>query len=140
MAAPILNPSVPGTFALPFGVRSGLQIAVNGLVKHKKDFVVNLISGGNIALHVNFRFEKQKIVAINAKIDNAWGNEISHANPLHHDQAFDLQIRVYPGYFHITTNGVLLGDFPHRLPFESIQAINLEGKVHINNVQYSQFH
>lgn len=41
-----------------------------------RDFVVNLISGGNIALHVNFRFEKQKIVAINAKIDNAWGNEV----------------------------------------------------------------
>ncbi|EFP05032.1 CRE-LEC-9 protein [Caenorhabditis remanei] len=141
MAAPILNPACPGSYALPYGVRSGLQIAFNGLVKHKnKDFNINLLSGGNIALHMSFRWEKDKIVAINAKIDNAWGNEIRHSNPLHHDQAFDLQVRVYPGHFHVTTNGVLLGDFPHRLPFESIGAISLEGNVHINNIQFSQFH
>uniref|UniRef100_A0A1I7U0C6 Galectin n=1 Tax=Caenorhabditis tropicalis TaxID=1561998 RepID=A0A1I7U0C6_9PELO len=136
-----LEVAVPGSFALPYGVRSGLQIGVNGLVKHKnKDFVINLISGGNIALHISFRWEKDKIIAMNAKLDNAWGSEIRHANPLHHDQAFDLQIRVYPGYFHITTNGVLLADFPHRLPFETIQAISLEGNVHINNIQFTQFH
>uniref|UniRef100_A0A8R1DRZ4 Galectin n=1 Tax=Caenorhabditis japonica TaxID=281687 RepID=A0A8R1DRZ4_CAEJA len=140
MAAPILNPSVPGSYALQYGVRSGLQIAVSGVVKHKnKDFAINLISGGNIALHCNFRWEKDKLVVLNSKIDNHWGSEIKHANPLHHDHPFDLQIRVYPGYFHVTTNGVLIGDFPHRLPFEAIQAISLDGNVTISNILFTQF-
>ncbi|CAI5454682.1 unnamed protein product [Caenorhabditis angaria] len=140
MASPILNPATPGSYALHSAVQSGLQINFAGQVDHKKkDFAINLVAGGNIALHINFRFEKTKTVAMNSQIGNGWGNEVRHDNPLHHDNTFELQVRVYPGYFHVTVNGILLADFPHRLPYESIQAISLDGHVHMKAITFTRF-
>ncbi|CAD6185489.1 unnamed protein product [Caenorhabditis auriculariae] len=90
-------------------------------------------------LHINFRWEKDKIIVLNSRIANAWGSEIRHENVLHHDQHFDLQVRIHGGYYHITVNGVLLADYPHRADPQLAQAIQLEGNVQMESITFEGF-
>ncbi|CAB3399184.1 unnamed protein product [Caenorhabditis bovis] len=140
MSQRINQPASPGSFAIPMALTHGTEITFNGTVhSSKKDFTINLLAGSNTALQVDFRWKNDKIVVLNAKIDNVWGNELRHDNPLHHGQTFELNVRVYPTYYHVTVNGVLLGDFPHRVAYQSVNAIFLDGHVNMHFVNFTRF-
>ncbi|PIC16142.1 hypothetical protein B9Z55_022847 [Caenorhabditis nigoni] len=122
----ITSPDVPSAHAIREQLRAGTEIHVTGHVTHHhhKDFSVELLSGPHIVLHVNFRFEHGHRVAMNTSVNGQWGSEIDHHNPLKHHDHFDLKIHVHEGYYHISVNGEHLADFPHRLPYQSVQAVD----------------
>ncbi|CAD6191497.1 unnamed protein product [Caenorhabditis auriculariae] len=136
------NPSVPGAVAVYEPLQDGCTISVHGHVRHghHKNFAVELLSGPHIVLHVNFRFHHEHIVAMNSFSHGAWGPEIRHKNPLHHSDHFDLRITVRHFGYHITVNGYHLADFPHRFPYQSVQAVGLKGDVHVDKIHFEGFH
>ncbi|CAI5452342.1 unnamed protein product [Caenorhabditis angaria] len=136
------HPSVPTALAIYEPLQDGVTISVHGHVKHghHKNFAVELLSGPNIVLHVNFRFHHEHVVVMNSEFGNMWGPEIRHRNPLHHSEHFHLHIKVHHGYYHISVNNHHLADFPHRYPFQSVQAIGLKGDVHVDKVHFEGFH
>ncbi|CAP23103.1 Protein CBR-LEC-8 [Caenorhabditis briggsae] len=137
----ITSPDVPSAHAIREQLRAGTEIHVAGHVTHHhhKDFSVELLSGPHIVLHVNFRFEHGHRVAMNTSVNGQWGSEIDHHNPLKHHDHFDLKIHVHEGYYHISVNGEHLADFPHRLPYQSVQAVGLKGAVHVDQISFTGF-
>ncbi|PIC12166.1 hypothetical protein B9Z55_028630 [Caenorhabditis nigoni] len=137
----ITSPDVPSAHAIREQLRAGTEIHVTGHVTHHhhKDFSVELLSGPHIVLHVNFRFEHGHRVAMNTSVNGQWGSEIDHHNPLKHHDHFDLKIHVHEGYYHISVNGEHLADFPHRLPYQSVQAVGLKGAVHVDQISFTGF-
>ncbi|CAB3397002.1 unnamed protein product [Caenorhabditis bovis] len=136
------NPSVPSALAIFEPLQVGSVISVDGHVRHghHKNFAVELLSGQHIVLHVNFRFHHEHVVVMNSQSYGSWGSEIRHRNPLHHSDHFNLRIQVHSGYYNISVNGVHLADYPHRFPFQSVQAIGLKGDVHVDRVNFEGFH
>ncbi|UMM36069.1 hypothetical protein L5515_008394 [Caenorhabditis briggsae] len=136
------NPSVPTALTIFEPLQDGSTVSVHGHVRHghHKNFSVELLSGPNIVLHVNFRFHHSHMVAMNSQFNGMWGPEISHRNPLHHSEHFHLTIKVHMGYYHIAVNGHHLADYPHRYPYQSVQAVGLKGDVHVDKVHFEGFH
>ncbi|CAO4366496.1 unnamed protein product [Caenorhabditis nigoni] len=135
------NPSVPTALSIFEPLQDGSTISVRGHVRHghHNDFSIELLSGPNIVLHLNFRFRRSNIMAMNSKLDGMWGPEISHRNPLNHSDYFHLTIKVHTDAFHITLNGHHLVDYRHRYPCQSVQAVGLKGDVDVSKVDFEGF-
>ncbi|VDK56997.1 unnamed protein product [Cylicostephanus goldi] len=132
---------VPGVIPIHEQLHPGCNIDVHGEVVHghHKDFAVELVSGPHIVLHVNFRFHHTHEVVMNSASHGAWGTEIKHKNPLHHNDQFHLHISVHQSHYEISVNGHHLADYTHRFPMESVQGIGLKGDVKVKKVEFSGF-
>uniref|UniRef100_A0A1I7U0F6 Galectin n=1 Tax=Caenorhabditis tropicalis TaxID=1561998 RepID=A0A1I7U0F6_9PELO len=55
----IENPRVPSVHSIQENLKAGTEIEVNGNVHNQnEEFAIELLSGANIVLHINFRFEE----------------------------------------------------------------------------------
>uniref|UniRef100_A0AC34QBD4 Galectin n=1 Tax=Panagrolaimus sp. JU765 TaxID=591449 RepID=A0AC34QBD4_9BILA len=104
----------------------------------KSQFVVELLSGPHIVLHVNFRIY-QNIFVLNAASFGNWGAEIRHDSHLYDGDHFHLHIHVHQSHYDIELNGHRIGHFDHRFPYESVQAVGVRGGIHLKKVEFRGF-
>uniref|UniRef100_A0AC35TV73 Galectin n=1 Tax=Rhabditophanes sp. KR3021 TaxID=114890 RepID=A0AC35TV73_9BILA len=143
----IRDPIVPFTENLNENLRVGSKITVHGKPHdhhgHSQDFAVELLSGPNTILHVNFRFahghHKEKIVVVNSYVDGSWGHEERFHNPIHHEQNFVVAIEVHADHYTIGVDGDSIGTFPHRIPFFTVQAVGVKGEANVEEVRFEGF-
>ncbi|CAI2357732.1 unnamed protein product [Caenorhabditis sp. 36 PRJEB53466] len=118
-------------------LRSGSEIDVRGNVIHGSP--IELLSGPNIVLLVNFRFEDEHEVVMNSFINDAWGPEVRHRNPLRRHDPFTLRIPVHEGYYNITVNNHHFDEFSHRIPVPEVQAVGVKGSVTLDSISFNGF-
>ncbi|ETN80277.1 galactoside-binding lectin [Necator americanus] len=107
-------PSVPVAIPICEPLHPGCFIDVYGNVENG-NFVVELLSGPHIVLHVNFRFQlDEQEVVMNSSSNGVWGEEID-------------------------VNGQHLANYRHRFPMESVQAIGLKGDMCIERIEFDGF-
>lgn len=104
--------------------------------KKGKRFVVNLLKkNGDIALHLNPRFDEKAVVR-NSLESNEWGNEEREGKmPFEKGVLFDLVIKNEPYAFQIFVNGERFCSFSHRTDPENIAGIQISGDVEISGIQ-----
>ncbi|KFD48819.1 hypothetical protein M513_10303 [Trichuris suis] len=153
----IYAPKLPLISIIPNGMTAGKSILVKGLItgKHRKlctcsrkkcfsNFAINLCCGlltdglhrDNIALHVNPRFDNEHKLVLNSLIDDTWGPEERHKNPLRKGQAFMIRITALPDLFKIAFNHDVTIEYLHRVPLSDIKTIQIEGCVIVDAMEY----
>jgi len=135
----IVNPYIPFTAPIVDGLRPGRHVDIHGKSTQgpKQSFEINLYSGNQIALHVNPRFNQNRLV-LNSQINGSWGAELSDHNHIHMHQPFHMQIKVHPAHFDVLVNGHSVR-FPHRLQPETITSITINGDVVIDKIHFEGF-
>uniref|UniRef100_A0A1I8QAB0 Galectin n=1 Tax=Stomoxys calcitrans TaxID=35570 RepID=A0A1I8QAB0_STOCA len=116
-------------------LREGISFTVKGRTKkHCERFSINFIIDNttrDVALHINPRLPQNYIVR-NTKVRNAWGREeVASALPfsLRRGAAFSVQILFTKECYMISVNGYHFCKFYHRLPFESVQILEVKGEI-----------
>ncbi|CAN8031490.1 unnamed protein product [Ixodes persulcatus] len=121
-----LQPLVPGTI-----------IELTGHVhNHTKRFSINLVTGkGDIALHVNPRFDAGNTV-FNTLRGNEWETEeVVQSVPVQQGQNFECMILVEQMDYKVAFNGMHFAEFKHRLLFSLVERLNVEGTVTIHTAE-----
>lgn len=136
-APPIYNPVVPCVHPIPGGLFPGRMVRFQGNVPPgAQRFAINFQCGPNtdprddIAFHINFRFVEMCVVRNHLTAMN-WGNveETSGGMPLVRGQPFEALVLCDPQSFKVALNGVHFCEFAHRLPFQRISHITIDGDV-----------
>ncbi|CAJ0584785.1 unnamed protein product, partial [Mesorhabditis spiculigera] len=126
---PMNEPPIPGSV-----------IEVHGHHKHHEVFVVELLSGPHVVLHLSFRFHPHELV-LNSSAHGNWAHEEKTHNPVpKHDHHFTLKIKVQTTHYDIEVDGHHVATFNHRYPFATVQALGVHGDVHIKDVHFQGFH
>ncbi|EFP04988.1 CRE-LEC-7 protein [Caenorhabditis remanei] len=133
----IENPHIPSAHPMEESLKAGTEVEVKGGVHD--EFAIELLSGDNIVLHMNFRFEENHELVLNSFLNQAWGTEVRHLHPLRRHNPFCVRIYVHEGYFNITVNNDLLVEFDHRFPVMAVQAIGIKGSVHVETITFKGF-
>ncbi|XP_068766503.1 galectin-4-like isoform X5 [Struthio camelus] len=138
---PIINPSVPFSGYISGGMSQGKMVIIQGQVQLRvKRFAVNLrCSTGDIALHVNPRFDEgQPVVVCNAQQAGAWGSEQRcPAAPLAPGAYFELIINAQALCYQVSVNGQHFLQFLHRLPLHTVQTLEVTGDVTLTCISFA---
>ncbi|KAF7266741.1 hypothetical protein GWI33_019962 [Rhynchophorus ferrugineus] len=143
MAQPIVNPEIPFVGEVSGGLQPGKLIRIQGVTHPNSDrFNVNLATGPNnkprddTALHVSVRLN-QGYIARNSYRNQAWDKEEGKGKlPIGPAQSFEILLLVDPDHFKIAVNGQHFSEFKHRLPFESITHLLIDGDVSITLISF----
>ncbi|KAG7321851.1 hypothetical protein KOW79_014709 [Hemibagrus wyckioides] len=140
---PFYNPRIPFTGSIQGGLRDGKSIIVCGRVLPGANrFHVNLQCGSrpnaNIALHVNPRYDASSgYIVTNTKQNNSWGAEDRIYQALFPvGNPFNLQILVTSQSYKISVNGIHVKDYMHRIPFNMVDTIVVDGMVEVNTINF----
>uniref|UniRef100_A0A1I8MT39 Uncharacterized protein n=1 Tax=Musca domestica TaxID=7370 RepID=A0A1I8MT39_MUSDO len=116
-------------------LHEGVSFTVKGRTKkHCERFSINFIienATRDVALHINPRLPQNYIVR-NTKVRNAWGREeVASALPfsLRRGAAFSVQVLFTEECYMISVNGYHFCKFYHRLPYESVQSLEVKGEI-----------
>ncbi|XP_045540971.1 galectin-5 [Papilio machaon] len=142
-APPIYNPIVPCVHPIPGGMFPGRMIRFQGSVPPgAQRFAINLQCGPNteprddIALHLNFRFIEMCVVRNHLTAMN-WGVEDTAGGmPLARGEAFEALVLCEPQSMKVALNGVHFCEFPHRLPYQRISHLTVDGDVMLQFVGF----
>ncbi|CAL2049192.1 unnamed protein product [Caenorhabditis brenneri] len=136
----IENPRVPSVHPIEENLKAGTEVEINGTIHdHNEEFAIELLSGANIILHINFRFEENYEMVLNSFINESWDNEVRHNHPLRSHDPFHIRIYVHEGYYNITVNNDLLVEFDHRFPVVAVQSIGIKGSVEVESIVFKGF-
>ncbi|KAL4714841.1 hypothetical protein ACJJTC_002700 [Scirpophaga incertulas] len=143
MAAPIYNPIIPCVHPIPGGMFPGRMIRIQGSIPPgAQRFAINFQCGPNtdprddIALHLNFRFVEMCVVRNHLTAMN-WGVEDTAGGmPLSRGESFEALILCEPQSMKIALNGVHFCEFLHRVPFQRISHLTIDGDVHVQFVGF----
>ncbi|XP_050559730.1 galectin-4 [Spodoptera frugiperda] len=143
MAAPIYNPVIPCVHPIPAGMYPGRMIRIQGNTPPgAQRFAINFQCGPNtdprddIALHLNFRFVEMCVVRNHLTAMN-WGVEETNGGmPLSRGDSFEALILCEPQSLKVAVNGVHFCEFPHRIPFQRISHITVDGDVMIQLIAF----
>ncbi|XP_063287758.1 galectin-4-like isoform X1 [Pelobates fuscus] len=138
--APIYNPTVPFQSAILGGISEGKRVVIQGQARaHAKRFAVNFVSFNNdIAFHFNPRFDEGNVIVCNTQQGNQWGSEERKGNmPFRKSTYFDIAITVLGHAFQVTANGQFLLEYRHRLSYQTIQSVQVNGDVNLSCVTFS---
>ncbi|XP_026745728.1 galectin-4-like [Trichoplusia ni] len=143
MAAPIYNPVIPCVHPIPGGMYPGRMIRVQGTTPPgAQRFAINFQCGPNtdprddIALHLNFRFVEMCVVRNHLTAMN-WGVEdTSGGMPLNRGDSFEALILCEPHSLKVALNGIHFCEFPHRVPFQRISHLTVDGDVMIQLIGF----
>ncbi|XP_072288065.1 galectin-4-like [Pyxicephalus adspersus] len=136
--APIYNPAVPFQSAILGGITDGLKVTLQGQVhSHAKTFAINFVCFNNdTAFHFNPRFNENVIVC-NTMQGKNWGSEErKHHMPFQRNAFFDITIVVLGHAFQVTVNGQFLLEYRHRLSYQTIQSLSVNGDVNLMCVTF----
>lgn len=133
------NPGSPYQGPIPGGMIPGKQIFISGFVRHQTNsFVINLnTSYGANALHINPRFNAGCIVRNTNR--NGWGAE-ERGGPMifQQGQPFEMVILVDPSYYKVAINGVEAFTYAHRVNFQEVVALEINGEIDVNKILFSE--
>ncbi|KAM5308390.1 galectin-9-like isoform 2-T2 [Glossophaga mutica] len=143
MMPPVMYPNptypIPYFTAIPGGMYPSKSITVSGTVlPSAQRFHINLLSGSDIAFHLNPRFNENTVVR-NTQINGSWGPEergLPRAMPFSRGQGFLVWIVCEGHCFKVAVNGQHLFDYNHRL--KNLLAINnleVAGDLQLTHVQ-----
>lgn len=120
----------------------GRVVAITGTVPHNPHrFIVNLQCGGapasvsDLALHVSVRFDDRCVVR-NSQQGSGWQSEERGALPhsLRPGAHFQMLLLCEGHGFKIAFNGQHFCEFRHRMPYQRVTHVSVEGSVTIHNV------
>ncbi|OWR48605.1 Galectin-12, partial [Danaus plexippus plexippus] len=142
-AQPIYNPVIPCVHPIPGGLFPGRMIRFQGSVPPgAQRFAINFQCGPNtdprddIALHLNFRFVEMCVVR-NHLTAMSWGVEETNGGmPLVRGEAFEALVLCEPQSIKVALNGVHFCEFPHRIPFQRISHLTVDGDVMLQFVGF----
>uniref|UniRef100_A0A6I8NSZ7 Galectin n=1 Tax=Ornithorhynchus anatinus TaxID=9258 RepID=A0A6I8NSZ7_ORNAN len=101
-------------------------------------FHINLRRGGDVAFHLNPRFNENTIVR-NTQVGQSWGTEERNMNflmPFSPGQMFTMYILCENHCFKVIVNGQHLFDYTHRLlDFQNINQLEIGGDIHVTHVR-----
>jgi len=141
----ITKPEPPFILAIPNGLRPGCQVIVDGHVPDywTDRFDVNLVtghtptqdwvSGADIALHVNPRFDEGETV-LNTRIGGSWGTEHRETETINKGFDYQIVIACHDEYYTVSVNGRYLANFPHRIPLQAVGVVWIDGRVQVHKV------
>ncbi|XP_015241141.1 PREDICTED: galectin-4-like isoform X12 [Cyprinodon variegatus] len=137
---PVYNPTVPYYAMIPGGMCPKRTIIIRGMVPYAaKRMGFNLVvsRSRDIAFHMNPRV-KEGVVVRNTRIAEKWGKEEREltTNPFVEGQYFDMSIRCGNQRFKVFVNGQHLFDFSHRISFNEIDKLEIEGEVQISYIHF----
>ncbi|VDO59345.1 unnamed protein product [Haemonchus placei] len=131
---------VPLTVRLGQRLRAGETICIRGAVKSEASgFDVNFLRGEReegqmqTVLQVDFRFDENAII-MNSFTDGAWGEAERVSMPLQKGDSFDVRIGVTVASMEISCNGNLIQEYKHRVPYDEITYIQINGDCTLTNV------
>ncbi|KAI4889226.1 hypothetical protein NFI96_022673 [Prochilodus magdalenae] len=153
---------IPYSDMIPGGMTFKRTIIIRGMVPYGADrFCINFMVGGSrdIAFHLNPRI-REGVLVRNSLIDGCWGDEETEFgfNPFMEGQFFEVRVHLH-GYvcilsiqhflsryqisircsqekFKVYANGQHLCTFFHRIPYEQISMLEVEGDVQLSYIHY----
>lgn len=141
MPEPVLNPEIPYVAAVEGGLRPGNMLKVVGRTPpNAVRFAINYQLGPNlnprddIALHVSPRFP-EGFVTRNHIENMTWGPE-ENAGPMwiRPGQEFEILILCETSYYKIALNGRHFAEFRHRLPYQKVTHLVIDGDVEVQAI------
>ncbi|PNF22381.1 hypothetical protein B7P43_G17260 [Cryptotermes secundus] len=140
---PAYNVGVPYVANIDGGLYPGKMVRIQGTVLPSANrFAINLQCGprtsprDDIALHVSPRFNESYITR-NSLQNMAWGVEENHGHmPLSRGQGFEIIILCDPTHYKIAVNGQHYTEFGHRIPYQKVSHLAIDGEVTISLIQY----
>ncbi|KAM5146283.1 galectin-9-like [Mantella aurantiaca] len=139
MAAPIYNPSVPFQSAILGGISDGKRVTIQGQVhSHASRFAIDFVCFNNdIAFHFNPRLDEGNVIVCNTMQSHNWGSEErKHHMPFQRNTYFDVTIVVVGHAFQVTVNGQFLLEYRHRVSYQTIQSLQVNGDVNLSCVTF----
>jgi len=127
---------VPYQAGIEGGFTPGKRLFVSGLLEKKgKQFSINLITPtGDIALHLNPRFNEKRIVR-NSQLNGEFGAEESEGKfPLEKDLICDVIIVNEPYAYQIFFNNAHYCAYAHRTDPDHIRGLKIEGDIELQGV------
>jgi len=125
---------------IPINVFPGRVLYIDGRADDNASrFEFNLLTdtynGADVAFHFNPRFNQNEAVR-NSCQGGAWGAEEKQGGfPLQSGQDFEIQIVCYPEYYQVNCNGQAWYTFQHRIPYQSVKALQIKGDTTITSVR-----
>ncbi|XP_076749508.1 uncharacterized protein LOC143422617 [Xylocopa sonorina] len=140
---PILNPPIPYVGAVEGGLVPGKMVKISGKVPPDAvRFAVNYQLGptlnprDDIAIHISPRFP-EGFVTRNHIVSMTWGVEENNG-PMWIQPGQEFQIFVLCDYncYKIAINGKHFTEFVHRLPYEKVTHLVIDGDVEVQFISY----
>jgi len=125
---------------VPINVFPGRVLYIDGRSNdHASRFEFNLLTGvdpgADVAFHFNPRFDQRESVR-NSCQGGGWGAEEKDGGfPLEAGEEFEIQIICFPEYYQVNANGQPWYTFRHRLPYQSVRALQVKGDVTVTSVR-----
>ncbi|KAK3921371.1 Galectin-5 [Frankliniella fusca] len=137
------NLVVPYRGLIPSGIFPGRMIRIQGRVLPSAlRFAVNLQCGPNteprddIAIHFSPQFDSQKVIR-NSLHNLMWGPEESLGFfPFSQGQPFELILLCEATHFKIAINGQHYTEFEHRMAFQTVSHITVDGDIELTSVRF----
>uniref|UniRef100_A0A1W2Q6D2 Galectin n=1 Tax=Rattus norvegicus TaxID=10116 RepID=A0A1W2Q6D2_RAT len=139
MAYPTPAYTIPFFTSIPNGFYPSKSINISGVVlPDAKRFHINLRCGGDIAFHLNPRFN-EKVVVRNTQINNSWGPEersLPGRMPFNRGQSFSVWILCEGHCFKVAVDGQHICEYYHRLKnLPDINTLEVAGDIQLTHVQ-----
>lgn len=139
MAYPTPAYTIPFFTSIPNGFYPSKSIIISGVVlSDAKRFHINLRCGGDIAFHLNPRFN-EKVVVRNTQINNSWGPEersLPGRMPFNRGQSFSVWILCEGHCFKVAVDGQHICEYYHRLKnLPAINTLEVAGDIQLTHVQ-----
>lgn len=141
MDQPIINP--PNPYIGVLRLFPGTLIRISGKPQpNAVKFAINFQTGPSInprddlALHLSPWFSPPPTIKRNSLINGRWGTEESwcNGNILNPHQQFEIMILNEPQAFKIAINGVHFCEFIHRIPYQQVTHLTIDGDVDISQI------
>ncbi|XP_018571836.1 galectin-4 isoform X1 [Anoplophora glabripennis] len=139
----IVNPEIPYVGNVSGKLEPGKICRIQGVTLPQIDrFTINLQTGPNAkprddtALHISIRIS-QGYIARNSYINGEWGDEQGAGTlKIGPGQTFEILILTDTRDYKVAVNGEHFCEFPHRIPFENVSHLLIDGDVNITLVSW----